>query len=360
MPNGQIFLLIATLALSVSCQGQETESTPGGGPITNTVDASAATSAVQDEGSGVVARVGAGAITAAELDAWIKNDLFESAWDNETELYELRTESVERMATEQLLERAANAKGLTVEEYVSQAVDSQGEITDEQVAAFYEEQNDKMGGMTLEQVAPRIRNFLGTMRASDVVLKAREGTEITVLLERPRIEMAGDGPSKGPADAKVTIIEFSDFQCPYCSRALPVLDELMKRYPNDLRIVYRHLPLDQIHPRARPAAEASACADDQGKFWPYHDLLFSNSKALEDEDLKRYATDVGLDAAVWEECMAAAKFRAKIQDDLQAGRDAGLSSTPAFLINGILVTGAKPIESFVSIIDAELGRDGES
>jgi protein-disulfide isomerase len=237
---------------------------------------------------------------------------------------------------------------------VEAEIAAMGEITDAEVEAFYEEQSDQMGGMTLEQVAPRIRDYLEKRRGQEVVEKMVEDAGVEILLERPRVDIAADGPSKGPADAPVTIIEFSDFQCPFCSRALPVLEEVMNRYPDDVRLVYRHLPLDRIHPRARAAAEASLCAEEQGQFWAYHDLLFANSKSLADDDLMQYAGDVGLDVDAWKQCMDEGRTKAKIEADLADGRSVGITGTPAFVINGVMITGARPVEDFVAIIDEEL------
>ncbi|MBW2287376.1 MAG: DsbA family protein [Deltaproteobacteria bacterium] len=301
----------------------------------------------------MAARFGDETISVEELDAWIRDDLFDGAWDTESELFELRTKALERMATETILGRTAAARNLSIEDYLLAEVAAQGEISDEEVAAFYDERKGDMQE-PFEALVPRIRTYLKMKRGADYVKKLRAETNFNILLERPRIEMAAVGPSRGPDDAAVTIIEFSDFQCPYCSRALPEINLILERYPNDVRIIYRHLPLDRIHPRARAAAEASLCADDQGKFWPFHDLLFANAKTLADEDLSRFAKDVELDVAAFEQCITEGRFKQKIQEDVDAATGAGITSTPAFLVNGIFVGGAKPVDHFAEIIDAEL------
>jgi len=216
-----------------------------------------------------------------------------------------------------------------------------------------------MSGLPIEQVSGRIGEYLKQQKSIEVIEKFVLAANAEVLLQQPRVDIAADGPSKGPADAAVTIIEFSDFQCPYCSRALPALEEVMNLYPNDVRIVYRHLPLDNIHPRARVAAEASLCADDQGKFWEYHDVLFANNRALEDEDLRGNAETVGLDIDAFTQCMTEERHAVKVEADLEAGRAVGLSGTPAFFVNGLLLSGARPVEDFVRLIDLELGRSSE-
>ena len=124
----------------------------------------------------------------------------------------------------------------------------------------------------------------------------RAEAEISIDLPHQRSEVAAIGPSVGPEDAAITLIEFSDYQCPYCSRAVPTLKALIENHPDDLRVVYRHLPLS-FHAQARGAAEASVCADEQGLFWEYHDLLFANQRALQPEQLLGYATGLGMNAA---------------------------------------------------------------
>jgi len=344
--------LLCVALLALACGAQEPESAAPSSPTAAPVSTGAASD--DDASSQVAARLGDEPITFAELDDWIRNDLFARAWDTESDLFALRSESLERMVTERIVERAAAARNLGVDEFVAAEVDAMGEISEEEVAAFYEEQKDKVPGMTLEELKPRIREFLRRERGTQYVRKLRDETSVTILLEQPRIAMAADGPSRGPDDAAITIIEFSDFQCPFCGRALPVMNELLEKYPDDVRLVYRHLPLDRIHSRARPAAEASACADEQGKFWPFHDLLFANSKALGDDDLRRFAGEVGLDIAAWEQCRAEGRTKQKVQQDFEDAQRAGITSTPTFLVNGILMGGAKPVERFSELIDAEL------
>jgi len=346
--------LLCFAFIALGCGAQEPASSVAAAPA---APAESSASAKGDPTTIPAARLGDETISLAELDAWIRDDLFARSWDSETELFELRSNSLDRMTTQRLLERAAAARNLNVDDFVLAEVDAQGEISDEEVAALYDEQKDSLPG-TLEELAPKIREFMRRKRGSEYVQKLNAEKDFTLLLERPRIEMAADGPSRGPDDAAITIIEFSDFQCPYCSRAVPVIDEVLERYPDDVRIVYRHLPLDRIHARARPAAEASLCADDQGKFWPFHDQLFANAKTLADEDLKRFAEAAELDVTAWEQCIAEGRFKQKVQQDVDAATSAGITSTPAFLVNGIFVGGAKPVDHFVTIIDAELATGG--
>lgn len=177
---------------------------------------------------------------------------------------------------------------------------------------------------------------------------------------QPAVEATvDDDPSRGPEDAAVTIIEFSDFQCPYCARfQQQTLPQILSEYGDRVRFVYRDFPLTSIHPNALKAAEASECADDQGKYWEYHDLLFQNQSALDEESLKAYAASLGVDTDAFNECLDSNKHMSEVRKDLEDGIAAGVQGTPAFFINGQLVSGAQPFAAFQSVIEAALEDAG--
>jgi protein-disulfide isomerase len=168
-----------------------------------------------------------------------------------------------------------------------------------------------------------------------------------------------DDPFMGPEDAPVTIVEFSDFQCPYCERAaVDVLPQVFAEYGDQVRLVYRDFPLTQIHPQALPAAIAAECADDQGKFWEYHDLLFANQSALDDASLEAYAGQLGLDQTAFDQCFSTQTPLEEIQGDYQDALSYGVSGTPTFFVNGVRVSGAQPFSVFQAIIDQVLAQAG--
>jgi protein-disulfide isomerase/DNA-binding protein Fis len=342
--------LACLFMFTLGCQAQEV-----GSPVPETA-AETAPAAAEDDA--VVARIGGESISQSELDSFIKDRLFErqTSGGNPAKLYDLRVQNLNELILRRVIAAAAARQNTTEEAVIETEIAAMGEISDDEINQFYLENVDQMGGQTLEQMSTRIGEYLKQLRGQEVMEKLMEEAGVDVLLEPTRVEVAADGPSKGPEDAAVTIIEFSDFQCPFCSRALPVIEELMKRYPNDVRLVYRHLPLDRIHPQARPAAEASLCAGDQDQFWAYHDLLFADPKALGDEDLKRYAEELGLDVAAWDLCLSEGKFAEQVEADVTAGHAAGITGTPAFIVNGVMLSGAKPVEEFVPLIEAELER----
>jgi protein-disulfide isomerase len=165
-------------------------------------------------------------------------------------------------------------------------------------------------------------------------------------------------PAIGPEDAEIVIVEFSDYQCPYCLRwHQQVYNELMAAYPGKIRLVYRNLPLTSIHPEAMPAAIAAECAGDQNAYWPYHDALFSGKYELGQDAYKQYASDLGLDMAAFEICLVENPNADAIQADMDFAINLGIRSTPTFFVNGLAIVGAQPIEVFKSVIDRELAGE---
>ncbi len=165
----------------------------------------------------------------------------------------------------------------------------------------------------------------------------------------------GDAPSKGPANAPLVLVVFSDFQCPFCKRVEPTLAEVEKHYPGKVRVVWKNYPLP-FHNNAEPAAEAAMAADAQGKFWPMHDRLFDNNTALDRESLENDAAAIGLDLPRFRADLDAGRYKARIEADKQEGSELGVVGTPAVFINGRKISGAYPFETFQKIADAELAK----
>jgi len=161
-------------------------------------------------------------------------------------------------------------------------------------------------------------------------------------------------PSLGPSNAPITIVEFSDYQCPYCQVwDQQVYQQLMTSYPNKIRFVYRDLPLP-MHPEAVPAAEAADCAGDQGAYWKYHDVLFTQQYGLSRSAYDHYAADLGLDSKAFDDCLNSQHYLSKVQANASDAASAGLNSTPSFVINGRVLIGALPLSDFKAVIDEEL------
>jgi protein-disulfide isomerase len=166
-----------------------------------------------------------------------------------------------------------------------------------------------------------------------------------------------DDPAIGPADAPITLIEFSDYVCPFCGRWYQeVFKKIRAEYPDKVRIVYRDFPLYSIHPDAQPAAEAANCANEQGAYWEYHDKLFTGGKFGKEVYLQ-YAQELGLDLQKFQDCIESGKYASEIQADYQFASGLGVRSTPTFFLNGIAIVGAQPWEVFKQVIDQELAGE---
>jgi protein-disulfide isomerase len=174
-----------------------------------------------------------------------------------------------------------------------------------------------------------------------------------------RNPVAVDGsPALGPEGAPVTLVEFADFQCPYCARATKILDQLRDRYGDQLRIVFKHFPLE-IHPKAPAAHVAAEAAHRQGKFWEMHDLIFANQREMSEDRYLAYAGALGLDIEQFQEDRRSLDVRKRVLEDAEQAVELGILGTPAFVINGRIVSGAQPLDAFQKVIDEELSsRNG--
>ena len=174
-----------------------------------------------------------------------------------------------------------------------------------------------------------------------------------------RYDVPSDGfPGIGPEDAPIVIVEFSDFQCPFCKRFYDeTYQQLLAAYPDNIRFVYRHLPLTSIHPEAFPSAEASMCANEQNVFWEYHDKIFENQDKLGRELYMQIARDLNLDTTAFEDCLNTGKYKDLVQQDSDFALNLGVQSTPTFFINGLALVGAQPLSAFTQLIDKELAGE---
>ena len=207
----------------------------------------------------------------------------------------------------------------------------------------------------MDSIRSQVRSYL----AEEAIFgELRERYEVSTSLEPYRVDIDASGPAKGPADAPVTIVEFSDFECPYCKRVVPTLDKAVEKYGDKVRLVFRQFPLNSIHPRAQKAAEAALCADEQSKFWPMHDKMFENQRELEVAALVAAAGELGLDEGAFRECVESGRFAAQVEADLRAGAVIGVTGTPAMFVNGRPLSGAVSLEALTEVIDEELKSAG--
>jgi protein-disulfide isomerase len=310
-----------------------------------------------------VARMTSGTITAGELDELVKADLRKMETEYQERVYETRRNALESMIVERLVEAKAKAENLTVDEYAQREVlKNVGEPTDEEIRSLYD--RAAAGGEKLpplDKVKPEIARFIKQQKGREFAMawyeQIKKEAKVEILLpayEPPKVMVAAVGPSKGPSGAPITIVEFSDFECPYCVKSEQTVKDLLDAYPGKIRLVYRDFVLPN-HKLAPKAAEASHCADDQGKYWEMHGKLFAANGKLAVTDLKGYAREVGLDGARFDRCLDSGDKAKVVDSHRKAGEEVGVTGTPAFFINGRLISGAQPLENFKAIVDKELG-----
>lgn len=261
-----------------------------------------------------------------------------------------------------LLDLEAGRTGSTADGLLASARASAPPVETEQVEQFYLQNRERIP-YALTEVADQIRAFLkqqAEQRAEAEFLDTLERRfAVDYRLEPFRVAVDADGfATRGPADAPVTIVEFSDFECPFCASVLPALERAGREYAGKVRIVYRHFPLTEIHPHAQKAAEAALCAGDQGAFWELHDLMFAEQGALSVADLKDKAGRIGLDRAAFDACLDSDRHYATVRVDVRAAAAAGVSGTPALFVNGRPLAGAAPFDTIAAAIDDELERLG--
>jgi len=274
--------------------------------------------------------------------------------------YEIKKKALDTLIDQKLLEAAAKKKGVAADKLIEQEVDDKvPEPTDTELNAYYLAQKDRLN-RSFDDLKPQLRQALKqaqTQELRQAYLKhLRSESSVAVRLTPPKIQVGYDAKRlRGNAKAPVMIVEFSDYQCPYCRQVEPVVKGLLAKYGDKVSLAYRDLPLRQIHPQAQIAAEASRCAEEQGKFWEYHDQLFAAAK-LDHDALVDYARTLKLDDKQFDSCLTTEKYKSEIDQDLREGTQAGITGTPGFAINGIVISGSQPEDAFARIIDQELAR----
>jgi protein-disulfide isomerase len=307
---------------------------------------------------GVAARIDDQEITIQELEKALAPQLARL----QEQKHQLMESKLEELIAERLLTREAKRRGVTVEDLLKAEVGSKvPEVTDAEVTSFITENKARLRGEEAE-LRPKVRDYLRDQRMGEqgkaFVARLRQGAKVAILLEEPapiRVTLKGEGAfAKGPKDAPVTLVEFTDFHCPFCARVVATLKDVMQEYNGKIRWVFRDFPIASLHPQAPKAAEAARCAGEQGKFWEYHDLLFGSQSQTAAADFKRFADQLKLDPKSFGQCLDSGKHQAAVEADIQDGARLGITGTPTFFINGRMLVGAQPMENFKKIIEAEL------
>ncbi|NIO33202.1 MAG: thioredoxin domain-containing protein [Gemmatimonadetes bacterium] len=311
----------------------------------------------------VLATIDGDPVTMADVEELAGTELGQLEHDFRLQRYQLVEAALDRVVRDRLLDEEAEARGISTEELVEAETGGIEPVTDEEITEWYNRNEASLGGRGLDELRPQIADYLdGTRRqqlVSQLAQRLRQDREVVFLLEPFRVELRNVGaPAQGPANAPVTLTEFSDFECPYCGRFFPTLQRLKEEYGDRLRVVFRQFPLNN-HPNAYGAALASLCAHEQGRFWEMHDLMFAEQDRLEVESLKEKAGRLGLDRARFDACLDSAHYAEQVRQDVQEGNRVGVQGTPAIYVNGVPVPrGNAPYSVIAGMIDDELERTG--
>ncbi|MCB9091030.1 MAG: DsbA family protein [Halobacteriovoraceae bacterium] len=308
----------------------------------------------------IVAKVGSIEITMDEMMKGLETELYEQKMT----IFNLKFNKIKEVLMDKFIEQDPKSKGMTKEQYLEKFVFSKVKVTDKEINDFIKEQNVPDTHVNA-QFRAQLSDYLkrGKQReALEAWMGSKTSGDVEIYLEKPQRPTfdvkIGNAPSWGSKDAKVTLVEFSDFQCPHCAKAVETIQKLKKKYgEKKLQVVYKHFPLPS-HADARSASLALMCVNEQNpkSFWKFHEHLFANQRWLANDKLKKYAKEFGVDSKKFDECLDTKKFNDYVEADVQQGISLGIRSTPTFFVNGKIVMGAQSEEVFSEVIDEELKK----
>jgi protein-disulfide isomerase len=316
--------------------------------------------AAENDLPAVLATVGDEQITISDIRSRRGDDLDQMETRYLRARHKLIESTLDDIVRDRMLQVEAKKQGKTVDQLVLAETGGSLEPSDSAITAWYQQNRSRTQGRSLDQIRPQVAEFLRTERRKEASEKLqqrlKQEQKVRINLQPYRVQLNNDGaPSTGPANAAVTLVEFSDFQCPYCGRFFPTLKQVEQGYGDKLRIVYRQYPLTNLHPNAFKAAEASLCANDQGKFWEMHDAMFQDQDHLAVKDLKATAARLGLDQKKFNTCLDTGRHTERVQEDMAEGSKVGVTGTPALFVNGApMEGGAVPYEVVAQAIDKAL------
>ena len=361
------FLLISTLALAACDQG----TTAGaGGDIAAAPKLSMPIPSADAEPApdAVVATWSGGQVTYGELMEDVKGRLIKQEIEYLTERYSTLRQAIDSTINESLLEAEAKQRGLAdAEAMMAKISEENATVSDAEVSAFYEENKKRFRGKPLDQVKEAVSAQLVKTKQreamNNLVEQLRNQADVDVALEPPelpRLEVSvGDNPPKGPEAAPITIVEFADYECPYCTRGYETMKQVMEKYDGQVKWYFRDFPLS-FHRNAVGYSVGANCAGEQGKYWEMHDAILEDQKGLAAKGgVEGLAKEFGLDVAAFTECINHADASKRVMSDMTAGQAVGVTGTPAYFINGVMISGAQPLENFATIIDRELEAAGQ-
>lgn len=309
---------------------------------------------------GVVAKIGDVTVTEQEMLQGIESQVY----DAELKLHELKMGRIRAIVLKTLMEADSRKKDMSNDEFLDKYIANDIKVSDKEINAFIEERKIPKENIN-DQIKEKVRQFLEVEKKKVAIEnwigQKTKNSPVEVYVSEPKrptfdVEV-GNAPFVGGADAKVTVVEFSDFQCPFCAKGAEIMNEVKKKYGNKVKIVFKNYPLP-FHTHAKDAAHAALCVHEQKAelFWKLHDVMFADQTKLARSDLGAAAKKVGADSSKFDACMSSNKFMAAIEADMEQGKNLGVQSTPTFFVNGQLINGAHPIEVFSQIIDTELNK----
>ena len=316
----------------------------------------------------VVATWSGGQMTYGELMDDVKGRLIKAEIEYLNERYTTMRRAIDSSINESLLEAAATTRGAAdADALIAQINEENATVSDADISSFYEENKNRFRGKPLEQVKEAVKAQLVKSQQREamnsLVEQLRNQASVDVALEAPelpRLEVAiGSNPPQGPESAPITIVEFADYECPYCTRGYNTMKQVMETYDGKVKWYFRDFPLS-FHRNAVGYSVAANCAGVQGKYWEMHDLILEKQKTIAKEGgVEGFAETLGLDTAAFATCIADEAGPKRVMEDMAAGQAVGVSGTPAYFINGIMVSGAQPFENFESVIERELEAAGQ-
>ncbi len=334
-------VILTALAAGISCNMQ-------------TADNSPVTTAAESQKE-IVAYVNGKPISASDLETSAKGQ-FQQLW---AKIYQAKRKALNDLINSMLIDAAAQEAGISTEAYLAENIEAKiAPPTEAEITAFYEKQKSRIKG-PLEQVKGKIAEYLKNMQALEkrqvLIARLRKSAEVKILLEPPRTIIPLDNAAFtiGDKNAEIVLIEFSDYQCPYSKKAQPTVRRVLDEYMGKTYYAFIDYPLP-FHQDALKTHEAARCAGEQGKYPEYNKKIFDNQKSLGVDALKKYAKDLGLEEKAFEACLDSGKFSEKIQHSIEQGKNSGVSGTPAFFINGIMLSGAQPFEAFQEVVNTEI------
>jgi protein-disulfide isomerase len=342
LPGLSLWVVLAVSAASAQSPVAQQCTMPRGGGDKTAVDETVAIAAGQ-------------AILARDLESAAGSQILQLR----NQEYQIKSRVLDDLIRQRVVEAEAAKQALTVEQFYAKEIDAKIPTPNEaEVFAYYTALKSQIN-KPFQEVKVQLQGNLKALETKqlreDYANYLRGKADVTVLLQPTRVKVGFDpGRLRGDANAPVTIVEFADYQCPYCQQAEATTKELLKKYPGQLNLAFRDFPLSSIHPYAQKASEAARCAGKQGKFWEFHDALFADQAKLDEPGLKAVAQALALDQSRFVSCLGSGEVAAQVARDQDDGRTAGIASTPGFFVNGVPLSGAQPIAEFEKLIESEL------